>query len=120
MMTVVLAPLTRQLASTIRTARAPYQRNAMAKTILAAVASSWAVLMGIAPVLQIRRMVRERSSSQVSVGYFTILLIGFLHWIAYGAAAGILALVIPNTVALLVGTTVIIVALRLRRRPSQK
>ena len=92
----------------------------MAETILAAAASSWAVLMGIAPVLQIRRMVREQSSRQVSVGYFTILLVGFLLWIAYGAAAGILALVIPNSVALLVGATVLMVALRLRRRPPQE
>jgi len=92
----------------------------MAKTILAAAASSWAVLMGIAPMPQIRRMVREQSSRQVSVGYFTILLVGFLLWIAYGAAAGILALVIPNSVALLVGTTVVMVALRLRRRPPQE
>ena len=120
MTTVVLAPLTRQLASTIHTARAPYQGNAMAKTILAVAASSWAVLMGIAPVLQIRRMVREQSSRQVSVGYFTILLVGFLLWMAYGAAAGILALVIPNSVALLVGATVVMVALRLRRRPPQE
>jgi len=88
----------------------------MATTILAATASSWAVLMGIAPVLQIRRMLREQSSRQVSVGYFMILLIGFLLWIAYGATAGILALVIPNAVALLVGSTVVIVAVRLRRR----
>jgi MtN3 and saliva related transmembrane protein len=92
----------------------------MAVTILAGAASSWAVLMGIAPVLQIRRMLREQSSRQVSVGYFTVLFIGFLLWIAYGAAAGILALVIPNTVAVLVGATVIIVALRLRRRPSSQ
>lgn len=90
----------------------------MATTFLAVAASSWAVVMGISPVLQISRMLREQSSRQVSVGYFTILLIGFLLWIAYGAAAGILALVIPNTVALLVGTAVIIVALRLRRRPA--
>jgi MtN3 and saliva related transmembrane protein len=92
----------------------------MAQTVLAAAASSWAVLMGIAPVLQIRRMLREQSSREVSVGYFTILLIGFLLWIAYGAAAGILALVIPNTVALLVGATAVVVALRLRRRPAGK
>ena len=76
--------------------------------------------MAIAPVLQIRRMLRARSSHQVSVGYFMVLLIGFLLWIAYGAAAGIPALVIPNIVALLVGATVVIVALRLRRRPPQK
>jgi hypothetical protein len=52
------------------------------------------------------------------VGYFTILLIGFLLWIAYGASARIMALVIPNIVSLLVGTAVIIVTLRLRRRPA--
>src|SRR5215475_2669392 len=120
MTAVVLAPLTRQLASTIHTARAPHRRSAMTESILAGAASSWAVLMGIAPLLQIRRMLREQSSRQVSVGYFMVLLIGFLLWIAYGAAAGIPALVIPNIVALLVGATVIIVALRLRRRLPQK
>jgi len=91
----------------------------MAVTILAGAASSWAVLMGIAPVLQIRRMLREQSSRQVSVGYFTVLLAGFVLWISYGAVAGILALVIPNTVALLVGAAAVIVALRLRWRESR-
>jgi len=90
----------------------------MAENVLAAAASSWAVLMGLAPLLQIRRMLRERSSGQISVGYFTILLIGFLLWIAYGASARIMALVIPNIVSLLVGTAVIIVTFRLRRRPA--
>ncbi len=87
----------------------------MATTVLAVAASSWAVLMGIAPVLQIRRMLRERSSRDVSIAYFAILLVGFLLWIGYGAAAGLAALVIPNTVAVLVGSAVIAVALRLRR-----
>jgi uncharacterized protein with PQ loop repeat len=71
--------------------------------------------MGIAPVLQIRRMLRERSSRDVSIAYFAILLVGFLLWIGYGAAARLPALVIPNIVAVLVGAAVIAVALRLRR-----
>jgi MtN3 and saliva related transmembrane protein len=87
----------------------------MAQTVLAVTASSWAVLMGIAPVLQIRRMLRERSSRDVSIAYFAILLVGFLLWIGYGAAAGLPALVIPNIVATLVGSAVIAVVLRLRR-----
>jgi MtN3 and saliva related transmembrane protein len=87
----------------------------MAQTALAIAASSWAVLMGIAPVLQIRRMLCRRSSREVSVGYFTILLVGFVLWIAYGAASGIIALVIPNVVALFTGAAVVIVALLLRR-----
>ena len=67
------------------------------------------------PVLQIRRMLRERSSRDVSLAYFAILLVGFLLWIGYGAAAGLPALVIPNIVATLVGAAVIAVAFRLRR-----
>lgn len=90
----------------------------MTRTVLAAAASSWALLMGLAPLLQIRSMLRERSSQEVSLAYFSILLIGFVLWIAYGAAAGIVALVIPNTVALLVGSAVVIVVLHLRRPPS--
>jgi MtN3 and saliva related transmembrane protein len=88
---------------------------AVAETVLAVAASSWAVLMAIAPILQIRRMLRERSSRQVSVAYFGILLVGFVLWISYGAAAGLPAVVIPNIVAVLVGTAVVTVALRLRR-----
>lgn len=87
----------------------------MAQTVLAVAASSWAVLMGIAPLLQIRRMLRERSSRDVSIAYFAILLVGFLLWIGYGAAAGLPALIIPNIVATMVGTAVLAVALRLRR-----
>jgi MtN3 and saliva related transmembrane protein len=89
-------------------------------TFLAAAASTWGVLMGIAPVLQIRRMLRERSSRQISVAYFVVLVAGFVLWLAYGVAAGIIALVIPNIVALLVGAAVIIVALRLRARSSRE
>lgn len=87
----------------------------MTQTSLAVAASSSGVLMGLAPVLQIRRMLRERSSDQVSLGYFMILLAGFLLWIAYGISLRNLALVVPNSVALLVTTAVITVTVRLRR-----
>jgi len=87
----------------------------MVVSVLAVTASSWGVLMGISPVLQIRRMLRERSSREVSLGYYVILLAGFLLWISYGIAAQNLVLVIPNTIALLVGFTLVVVALRLRQ-----
>jgi MtN3 and saliva related transmembrane protein len=90
----------------------------MVVPVLAVAASSWGVLMGIAPLLQIRRMLRERSSRDVSLGYFMILLAGFLLWISYGIAAGNLVLVIPNSVALLVGVALVMVVLRLRRRSA--
>ena len=87
----------------------------MVVSVLAATASAWGVLMGLSPVLQIRRMLRQRSSREVSLGYFAILLAGFVLWISYGIAAGNMWLVVPNSIALLVGLTLIAVALRLRR-----
>ena len=87
----------------------------MVVTGLAVAAAAWGVLMGVSPVLQIRRMVRQRSSRDVSVGYFSILLVGFGLWISYGIASGDLALIVPNAVALLIGVSTIAIALRLRR-----
>jgi MtN3 and saliva related transmembrane protein len=92
----------------------------MAVSVLAASASAWGVLMGLSPVLQIRRMLLQRSSREVSLGYFAILLAGFLLWISYGIAAGNVWLVVPNSIALLVGLALVIVALRLRRRADRR
>ena len=92
----------------------------MVVRVLAVAASSWGVLVGVAPVLQIRRMLREQSSWDVSLGHFVILLAGFVLWISYGIAAGNVALVIPNAVALLVGIALVTVAVRLRNERAGK
>ena len=85
----------------------------MIETGLAVAAAAWGVLMGVSPVLQIRQMMRQRSSRDVSIGYFVILLIGFLLWIGYGIAARNLALIVPNGVAFLIGASTIAVAVQL-------
>lgn len=85
-------------------------------SLLALAAAGWGVLMAVAPVLQIRRMVLRRSSDDVSLGYFAILLPGFALWIGYGGVRGDWALVVPNVVALVVGVVTVVVALLIRRR----
>jgi len=92
----------------------------MVVTGLAVAAAAWGVLMGVSPVLQIRRMVRQRSSRDVSIGYFSVLLVGFGLWISYGIASRNLALIVPNTVALLIGVSTIAIALRLRRPAGER
>jgi MtN3 and saliva related transmembrane protein len=87
----------------------------MVVTGLAVAAAAWGVVMGVSPVLQIRRMLAQGSSRDVSVGYFAVLLVGFLLWISYGIAARNMALIVPNGVALLVGASTVAVALRLGR-----
>jgi MtN3 and saliva related transmembrane protein len=87
----------------------------MVVTGFAVAAATWGVLMGVSPILQIRRMLRQRSSRDVSLGYFTVLLVGFVLWIGYGIVLRNLALIVPNSVALLVGVSTVAIALRLRK-----
>lgn len=88
----------------------------MVTTILGMAAGTWGVAMAVAPILQIRRMIARRSSEDLSLGYFAVLLPGFVLWLAYGLARRDWALVVPNLVALAVGVTTVTVALLIRRR----
>lgn len=82
--------------------------------VLAVLAAGWAVLMGLAPLLQVRRMAKRRSADDVSLGYLGVLIPGFALWIAYGVSSANIALILPNIVALIVATATIVVAARLR------
>ena len=90
----------------------------MVVTGLATAAAAWGVLMGVSPVLQIRRMLRQRSSRDVSIGYFAVLVVGFVLWLGYGIAAHNLALIVPNGIALLIGASTIAVAVQLGHRTA--
>jgi uncharacterized protein with PQ loop repeat len=85
-------------------------------TVLGVSAAFWGLLMALSPLLQIRQMWLRQSSEDVSVAFFAVLLPGFALWIAYGMARSDLALIVPNVVAILVGSTTITVAMLLRRR----
>ena len=83
-------------------------------TTLGVAAASWALLMALSPLLQVREIKRRQSSAGVSTSYFWVLLVGFALWVSYGVAGHDLPLVIPNTVALVVMTYAIIVTMRCR------
>ena len=85
------------------------------ESTLAIAAATWAIAMALGPVLQIRKIVELKSSRGVSIAFFVVLQVGFLLWLAYGIAAGNLALIIPNAVAAVVIAATIAVALRYRR-----
>jgi MtN3 and saliva related transmembrane protein len=81
---------------------------------LAAAAASWGVLMALSRILQIRRMLARRSSADVSLAYLGVLELGFTLWIAYGIALGNAALIVPNSVAFVIGAATIGIAARYR------
>ena len=86
----------------------------MLDTALAVCAAAWGVVMALSPLLQIRRMISQQSSRDVSIGYFCVLLGGFALWLAYGTAIANLALIVPNAVAFGVGCLTVGVAVRYR------
>ena len=88
-------------------------------TVLAILASTWGIAMAVAPALQIRHMIAIRSSSGISIPYLSVLAIGFVLWFAYGIALQNLAIIIPNTIAFVVGSTTIAVALHFRQQTRE-
>jgi MtN3 and saliva related transmembrane protein len=84
------------------------------ETALGVAAATWGVVMAISPALQIRKMLQHRSSREVSVAYFCVLLVGFALWIAYGISIENWYLIVPNAVAFTVCSATIAIALRLR------
>ena len=81
---------------------------------LAALAASWGVLMALSPILQVRRMLERRSSADLSLSYLGVLQVGFSLWIAYGVALRNVAIIVPNSVAFLIGVATILIAVRYR------
>lgn len=91
----------------------------MVSIALGITAASWALVMAMAPILQIREILRRGSSEGVSIAYFAVLIVGFGLWVAYGIASRDLPLIVPNCVAVLVMAGTIAVALD-KRPPGQR
>lgn len=55
--------------------------------------------MSVSPLLQVRMVLRKRSSAGISTGWIVVLLIGFVLWLAYGVSIGNVPLVLTNVVS---------------------
>ena len=88
----------------------------MFSTAIAVATTVWGIVMALSPLLQIRTIVRSRSSAGVSIGYFRVLTVGFVLWLAYGLDRHDPVLIVANTTALVGALAAIAVALRFRPR----
>ena len=87
----------------------------IASDILGTAALIAGLLMAVSPTLQVRRMLRTRSSRDFSIGYPTLLSAGFVLWLLYGISILNPPMIISNTASLAFMLLTIAVALRLRR-----
>ena len=76
--------------------------------------------MALAPILQIREILRRGSSDGISIAYLAVLLVGFALWVFYGIARHDAPLIVPNIAAFIVMAITLAVAscTRPKRRSS--
>lgn len=86
---------------------------------LAVLTTCWGVVMGLAPLLQLRIIVRNRNAGDTSPTWLLILLVGLLLWLTYGAATGSVPLVITNAVSCTVLVVLLAAIAAFRRRPPR-
>ena len=85
-------------------------------TFVVRATTSWGLLMSLAPLLQVRVVVRRRTSAGVSIGWIAVLLIGFILWLCYGTVTGDPPIVITNSVSCVVAGLTLAVILLYRPR----
>lgn len=88
------------------------------RDLLPVAAGGWGVVMGLAPLLQIRTILRRRSAADVSIGSMAVLLVGFALWLGYGVSIGNAALIATNVTAFTVTASAIAVTLTFRHHPA--
>lgn len=75
------------------------------------------LLTTLAYLPQVLQVWRTRSARDVSLGMFTLMVIGIGLWLVYGLLIGSLALILANGVTLLLASLILIGKLRFDRRP---
>lgn len=84
-------------------------------TTLSVVTTCWGLLMALAPLLQIRIVVRDRDASGISRGWLVILVIGFVLWLVYGVVNVVVPIIVTNIVAVTVTAALLAVVWRFGR-----
>ncbi len=88
--------------------------------VLAVIATLAGFIMALSPTFQIRRMLRTRSSRDVSLLYLSLLDLGFVAWVSYGWSIGNWALILSNSASLTFMTITILFAFTFRRREERR
>jgi uncharacterized protein with PQ loop repeat len=87
--------------------------------VIAAAATISGLLAGLLPTVQIRKILRLRSSRGISLPYLGGVLANNLVWMAYGIAFPRVSLILPNALTVLMNGTMLAIAIRFRPRGEQ-
>ncbi|MEV6346516.1 SemiSWEET family transporter [Actinoplanes sp. NPDC051851] len=92
------------------------------RVVLAWVTTCWAVVVSLAPLLQVRLVVRHRDSSGSSAGWPATIFIGSSLWALYGLVTDDLPLIIADSIGALISlfTVIMIQIYRPARRAADQ
>lgn len=76
------------------------------------VAMIWSVLISFSMILQIRKIIKRKSSKDVSLPFFLIVMMAYVFWLLHGILVGNVYLMISQTVGLIFSTTLLIFVLK--------
>jgi MtN3 and saliva related transmembrane protein len=76
--------------------------------ILAVLTTIWGLVMALAPLLQLRVIIKTRDASGTSATWIGILLIGFLLWLAYGLVNHALPVIIANAASAVIAVVLLV------------
>jgi uncharacterized protein with PQ loop repeat len=82
--------------------------------LLSLTATGYGVVAALAALLQMRQMLRRRTSCDVSARFFATYTGGYAIWLLYGLSAGDVPLIVVDTAGLVCGGLTLAVALSLR------
>lgn len=82
--------------------------------VLGPAASTFGVVLGVAPLAQMRLIVRRGSSEGVSFGYWAVLAVGMVLWLSYGLSIGNGWLILANSVSAAIAMVMLVVVWRYR------
>jgi uncharacterized protein with PQ loop repeat len=85
-----------------------------ASELLAFVATGYGVFAALTALLQMRQMLRRRTSCDISARFFASYTGGYAIWLLYGLSVGDIPLILVDAAGLLCGGMTLFVALSLR------
>ena len=83
-------------------------------SFLAILAGGMGAMMAASPIFQLRLIIKQRHSDDVSIAFLAIIVAGACAWTAYGIDTVNWVLIIPNSLGIICASATIITARRFK------
>ncbi len=76
--------------------------------------------MSMGGFLQIYKMWRRKSSDDISIAFWIVMIHGLIWWFYYGITINSISLIVTNSICIILDSTVLIMIIKYRGNKSEK